>query len=40
MEKGRERCWQAFLDSVFDYSDSCPPGTASVSGMARYKELM
>lgn len=36
MEKGRERCWQAFLDSVFDYSDSCP----SVSGMAGYKELM
>lgn len=25
MEKGRERCWKAFLDSVFDYSDSSPP---------------
>lgn len=40
MEKGRERCWKAFLDSGFDYSDSSPPGTASVSAMAGYKELM
>lgn len=34
MQKRRERCWKAFLDSAFDYSDSCPPGTASVSVMA------
>lgn len=40
IEKGRERCWKAFIDSVFDYSDSCPPGTASVSVLAGYKEPM
>lgn len=40
MEKERERCWKTFLDSVFNYSDSCPPGRASVSAVAGYKELM